>query len=106
MRIEKDHEFQREQAKFEAETRKQEQEHELRMLSIMMGNVNQTHNPSLNVSSVFYPQAYSPIHQHVESPSYVPAPLQSPMQTPLQTTMQVPNDVFENGKDGNTYFKL
>ena len=105
MRIEKEHEFQREQAKFEAE-RKQKQEHELRMLSIMMGNVNQTHNPSLNVSSVFDPQAYSPIHQHVESPSYVPALLQSPMQTQLQTTMQVPNDVFENGKDGNTYFKL
>ena len=64
MRIEKEHEFQREQARLEAERRKHEQEHELRMLSIMMGNVSQTHNPSLNVSSVFYPQAYTPIQQH------------------------------------------
>lgn len=103
MRIEKEHEFQREQAKLEAERRKQEQEHELRMLSIMMGNVNQTHNPSLNVSSVFYPQAYSPIHQHnIGGPSYMQTPFQSPLQAPLQSQ----NDVFENGREENTYFKL
>jgi hypothetical protein len=79
----------------EAERRKQEQEHELRMLSIMMGNVSQTRNPSLNVSPVFYPQAYTPIQQHtLGGPSYMQAPLQAP------------KDDFENGVDGNTYFKL
>lgn len=95
MRIEKEHEFQREQARIEAERRKQEQEHELKMLSIMMGNVSQTNNPSLNVSPVFYPQTYTPIQQHSLGGS-------SYMQAPLQAL----SDDIENGADGNTYFKL
>lgn len=103
LRIEKEHEFQREQAQLEAERRKQEQEHELRMLAIMMGNATQTHNPSLNVSSVFYPQAYSPIQQNNRGVSYMQAPFQAPLQPPLQT----PNDViFQNEAERHTYFKL
>lgn len=80
-RIEKEHEFQREQATVEAERRKQEQEHELRMLSITMGTVSQTNNPNLNVSSVFYQQAYSQIQQNnLGGHSYMQAPLQAPLQ--------------------------
>ena len=99
LRIEKEHEFQREQAKLEAERRKQEQEHELKMLAIMMGNVTQTHNPSLNVSSVFCPQANSPVQQNNCGVPY--------MQPPFQPPFQPPNDViFEKEADEHTYFKL
>ncbi len=41
MRLEKEHEFLREQAILESERRKQEREHELKMLGIMMGNASQ-----------------------------------------------------------------
>ena len=43
MRLEKEHKFLREQAIMESERRKQEREHELKMLSIMMG-----HNGHIN----------------------------------------------------------
>ena len=63
--------------------RKQEQEHELKMLAIMMGNDTQTHNPSLNVSYVFYPQAYSPVQQNNCGAPYMQPPFQAPLQAPF-----------------------
>jgi hypothetical protein len=59
MRLEKEHEFLREQAILESEGRKQEREHELKMLSIMMGNASQinqhaVHDPNLHATNAVY----------------------------------------------------
>ena len=44
MRIEKEHAFQREQMKLENQQRKEEREHEMQMLLMMLGNTNQPRN--------------------------------------------------------------
>ncbi len=65
MRIEKEHEFLREQAILESE-----REHELKMLSIMMGNASQinqhaVHAPNLHATNaVYHANPYPPIQQH------------------------------------------
>ncbi len=70
MRLEKEHEFLREQAILESEGRKQEREHELKMLSIMMGNASQinqhaVHAPKLHATNaVYHANPYPPIQQH------------------------------------------
>jgi hypothetical protein len=68
MRIEKEHEFQREQAIVEAQRRKEEREHELKMLSMLMGNasqINHHHAPSLNApNSVYHVNPYPSVQQH------------------------------------------
>ena len=67
MQLEKEHKFLREQAMLESERRKQEREHELKMLSIMMGNANQInhHAPNLHATNaVYHANPYPPIQQH------------------------------------------
>ena len=64
MRLEKEHNFLREQAILESEGRKQEREHELKMLSMMMGNVSQVNHLGPNLHAVYHANPYPPIHQH------------------------------------------
>ena len=54
MRLEKEHNFLREQAMLESERRKQEREHELKMLSMMMGNVIQFNHLGPNLHAVYH----------------------------------------------------
>ena len=59
MQLEKEHNFLREQAILESERRKQEREHELNMLSMMMGKVSQVnqhavHAPNLHATNAVY----------------------------------------------------
>ena len=59
MQLGKEHEFLREQAILESEHRKQETEHKLKMLSIMMGNASQinqhaVHDPNLHATNAVY----------------------------------------------------
>ena len=64
MRLEKEHNFLREQAILESERKKQEREHELKMLSMMMGNVSQVNHLGPNLHTVYHANPYPPIHQH------------------------------------------
>ena len=70
MRLEKEHKFLREQAILESERRKQEREHELKMLSIMMGHnghINQhaVHAHNLHgTNAVYHVNPCHPIQQH------------------------------------------
>lgn len=60
MKIEKEHEFQREQMKLENQGRKEEREHEMRMFSMMLGNANQLNHATSSTTPSFlnaYPYA-------------------------------------------------
>ena len=56
MRLEKEHNFLREQAILECERRKQEREHELKMPGMMMENIGQInhHAPNLHATNAVY----------------------------------------------------
>jgi hypothetical protein len=71
MKIEKEHEFQREQMKLENQRRKEEREHEMRMLSMMLGNANQlNHATSSTTPSVLNSYPYASVqHQNIGSVS-------------------------------------
>jgi hypothetical protein len=71
MKIEKEHEFQREQMKLENQRRKEEREHEMRMLSMMLGNENQlNHATSSTTPSVLNAFPYASVqHQNIGSVS-------------------------------------
>jgi hypothetical protein len=68
-----------------------------------MGNVTQAQNPSRNGSPVFYPQWYNPIQQNN---CHGIADMQTAFRAPSQAILQTPDDIFENGTGGHTYFKL
>ena len=54
MRLEKEHNFLREQAMLESKRRKQEREHELKMLNMMMGNVSQFNHLGPNFHAAYH----------------------------------------------------
>ena len=66
MKIEKEQEFRREQMRLENQQRKEEREHEMKMLSIMFGNANQLNramNPTTPIPSVLNAYPYASIQQ-------------------------------------------
>lgn len=70
MRLEKEHKFLREQAILESERRRQEREHKLNMLSMMMGKASQinhhaVHAPNLHANNaVYHANPCPPIQLH------------------------------------------
>ena len=64
VRIEKEHAFQREQMKLENQQRKEEREHEMQMLCMMLGNTNQTNNSDISpIPSIFNAYPYASVQQ-------------------------------------------
>ena len=58
IRLEKEHQFQIEQARLENERRKEEREHELKIFSMMISNINQScQNSSIPASTFSQPFA-------------------------------------------------
>ena len=63
MRIEKEHAFQRKQMKLQNQLRKEEREHEMRMLSIMLGNTSQLNNAVSPIHVPSFLNAYSSVQR-------------------------------------------
>ena len=67
MKIEKEHEFQREQIKLENQWWKKEREHEMRMLNMMLGNPNQLNHATTSTTPPFLNASIQ--HQNIGSVS-------------------------------------